>query len=118
MQKTTSLAVTKIARDAVDSLIDADCLGFMLSSSHFESYLTEQKGIPGVAGLSPSQAHQVHLAALELFKGLFIEEAKYTSPDALMLALDAKYLALHGSDCARQANQVEMAWKYRRICQI
>lgn len=118
-----------LSRAIVDALLDADALGFLLSSKHFCLFLHHRSVLPDAEAEAlrlsllddrPS-IDAFHLETLSLFRCIYIAEAKLTTHEALMAVLDSKLamLSLPSLDEAYTKGnneQIELAWRYRRAC--
>lgn len=118
-----------LSRAIFDAMLDADALGFLLSSKHFcvflqhRSVLCDAEAEALRLSLLDDRAaiEAFHLETLNLFRCFYIAEAKLSTHQALMAVLDNKLSTLNLpnlDDACTQANsrQIEMAWRYRHAC--
>jgi len=131
MQTLLSESDTRVSlsRAIFDALLDADALGFLLSSKHFCLFLRHQCVLHDAEAEALRQSlldnrpaiDSFHLETLSLFRCIYIAEAKISTQEALMAVLDTKLanLGLPTLDelCIQGNNeQIELAWRYRRAC--
>jgi len=120
-----------LSRAIVDAMLDADALGFLLSSKHFCIFLQHRSVLPDAEAealrlslLDDRPAIEAfHLETLTVFRCIYIAEAKLSTHEALMAVLDNKLSMLNLprlDDACTQANSghIELAWRYRRACAL
>lgn len=120
-----------LSRAIVDAMLDADALGFLLSSKHFCIFLQHRSVLPDAEAealrlslLDDRPAIEAfHLETLTVFRCIYIAEAKLSTHEALMAVLDNKLSMLNLprlDDAYTQANSghIELAWRYRRACAL
>ena len=124
--------IKSLCRAVFDAMLDQDMLGMLLSSKHFHAFLKstsfacegddQTQTLIDLTLCDEARVNAFHQAVLKMYSGVYIAECQHETQEALMSALDAKLatIGVHGDDKhtadASQANLVEMAWRYRRIC--
>ena len=128
-----SITTLDLCRHVIDDLIDQGLTGLLLSATHlrryFGAYLTYAprpvartlaRVVANVAAVD-----EIHTMMLELFKGLYIEEASITDRQELLAELDAKFLLyasklnfkeVQSEPSRSQIESIELAWRYRVAC--
>lgn len=133
----TDTCTTALARAIFDHLLANDCLGLLLSTKHFATFVrrcdlnTTAYENPEHLHLllvhiasDPSMVSSLHQLILKKFDGFFIHECRLDEAQ-LQKVLDHKINALfpdsqperlsHPPSCAH-TEQIELAWRYRRAC--
>lgn len=128
-----SVTTLELCRHIIDDLIDHGLTGLLLSSTHLRKYMgAYQNYAPTHVArtlsriiANPASVSDIHSSMLNMFKGLYIEEACITNRQELLAALDAKFLVytskfnffpLQSDPSSCQIESVELAWRYRVAC--
>lgn len=122
-----------LCRDIIDDMMDRGLLGFLLSSTHLRKYLAAYSTYaakPKAEILRRSLTNvevmdEIHTKMIDMYKGLYIAEARIANATELMAYLDDLYLDFSSSidlidvryeTSLQQLETVEMAWRYRSAC--